>query len=178
LSEGYLVVMQHPVTTEYRDSRKHIEVTLAAIHKLNKPTLWFWPNVDAGADGTSTGIRAFREQHQLPNVHFFKNMEGIDFLQLLQHSDCLIGNSSVGIRECAYLGVPVVNIGSRQNRRDRGGNSVDVDYCQEKIQEAILSAMQKGKSVSSSLYGDGKAGRQIAELLATSPLQFHKTIMY
>ncbi|MBA4277632.1 UDP-N-acetylglucosamine 2-epimerase [Flavobacterium sp.] len=178
LSKGYLVVMQHPVTTEYQDSRKHIEVTLEAIHKLNKPTLWFWPNVDAGADGTSTGIRAFREQHQLSNVHFFKNMEGKDFLQLLQHSDCLIGNSSVGIRECAFLGVPVVNIGSRQNRRDRGGNSVDVDYLEEQIEAAIVASLQNGKLLSSSLYGDGKAGIRIAELLAQLPLQFHKTIMY
>jgi UDP-hydrolysing UDP-N-acetyl-D-glucosamine 2-epimerase len=178
LSEGYLVVMQHPVTTEYQDSRKHIEATLEAIHQLNKPTLWFWPNVDAGADGTSTGIRAFREQHQLTNVHFFKNMEGKDFLELLQHSDCLIGNSSVGIRECAFLGVPVVNIGSRQNRRDRGGNSFDVDYCQEKIEYAILASVQRGKSMSSSIYGTGNAGTQIAELLLRLPLQFHKTIMY
>ena len=178
LSNGYLVVMQHPVTNEYQHSRKHIEATLEAIHKINKPTLWFWPNVDAGADGTSTGIRAFREQHQLPKVHFFKNMEGLDFLQLLQHSDCLIGNSSVGIRECAFLGIPVVNIGSRQNRRDRGGNSVDVDYSQEKIEAAIVAAVEKGKSISSSIYGDGKAGTQIAVLLAQLPLQFHKTIMY
>lgn len=178
LSNGYLVVMQHPVTTEYKDSRKHVEATLEAIYKLNKPTLWFWPNVDAGADGTSTGIRAFREQHNLPNVHFFKNMEGKDFLQLLKHSDCLIGNSSVGIRECAYLGVSVVNIGSRQNRRDRGGNSVDVDYSQKEIEEAILAIVQNDKIVSSSIYGDGKAGIKIAELLAEVPLQFHKTIMY
>ena len=83
LSDGYLVVMQHPVTTEYQNSRKHIEETLEAVKKLNLPTLWFWPNVDAGADGTSTGIRAFREHHQLNNVHFFKNMEGGDFLILL-----------------------------------------------------------------------------------------------
>lgn len=178
LSRGYLVVMQHPVTTEYRDSRKHIEVTLEAIYKLSKPTLWFWPNVDAGADGTSTGIRAFREQHHLPNVHFFKNMEGKDFLQLLKHSDCLIGNSSVGIRECAFLGVPVINIGSRQNRRERGENSVDVDYSQEQIEAAIVASIQKGKTISSSIYGDGKAGVQIADLLAELPLQFHKTIMY
>ncbi|PBI89466.1 UDP-N,N'-diacetylbacillosamine 2-epimerase (hydrolyzing) [Flavobacterium sp. ACN2] len=178
LSNGYLVVMQHPVTTEYKDSRKHVEATLEAIYKLNKPTLWFWPNVDAGADGTSTGIRAFREQHNLPNVHFFKNMEGKDFLQLLKHSDCLIGNSSVGIRECAYLGVPVVNIGSRQNRRDRGGNSVDVDYSQKEIEEAITAIVKNDKIVSSSIYGDGKAGIKIAELLAEVPLQFHKTIMY
>lgn len=178
LSKGYLVVMQHPVTTEYKDSRKHIEATLEAIFKLNMPTLWFWPNVDAGADGTSSGIRAFREQHQLPNVHFFKNMEGIDFLHLLHHSSCLIGNSSVGIRECAYLGVPVINIGSRQNKRDRGGNSIDVDYCQEKIENAILDSIVKGKSISSSIYGNGKAGQQIADLLQQLPLQFHKTITY
>lgn len=178
LSDGYLVVMQHPVTTEYKDSRKHIEATLEAIYKINKPTLWFWPNVDAGADGTSTGIRAFREQHQLPNVHFFKNMEGKDFLELLKHSDCLIGNSSVGIRECAFLGVPVVNIGSRQNRRDRGGNSVDVDYSQDQIEVAILRSIEKGKTVSSSIYGNGRAGEQIAELLVELPLKFHKTIMY
>ena len=178
LSKGYLVVMQHPVTNEYQDSRKHIEATLAAINKINRPTLWFWPNVDAGADGTSTGIRAFREQHRLPNVHFFKNMEGVDFLQLLQHCDCLIGNSSVGIRECAYLGVPVVNIGSRQNRRDRGGNSVDVDYSQDSIEAAIISSTNNGKSISSPIYGDGKAGIQIAELLSKVPMRFHKTITY
>lgn len=178
LSQGYLVVMQHPVTNEYQDSRKHIEATLEAIHKLNKPTLWFWPNVDAGADGTSTGIRAFREKYQLPNVHFFKNMEGMEFLELLQHSDCLIGNSSVGIRECAFLGVPVVNIGSRQNRRDRGGNTVDVDYVQTEIESAIMNAVNNGKSMSSNLYGNGNSGIKIAQLLTELPLQFHKTIMY
>uniref|UniRef100_UPI0030D74FDE UDP-N-acetylglucosamine 2-epimerase n=1 Tax=uncultured Planktosalinus sp. TaxID=1810935 RepID=UPI0030D74FDE len=59
LSEGYLVVMQHPVTNEYALSRKQIEATLHAINELHIPTLWFWPNVDAGADGTSTGIRSF-----------------------------------------------------------------------------------------------------------------------
>jgi UDP-hydrolysing UDP-N-acetyl-D-glucosamine 2-epimerase len=178
LAQGYLVVMQHPVTTEYQDSRKHIEATLEAIHHLNIPTLWFWPNVDAGADGTSTGIRAFREKYQLPQVHFFKNMEGMDFLELLQHSSCLIGNSSVGIRECAYLGVPVVNIGSRQNRRDRGGNTTDVDYVQSEIETAIKKAIDNGKTISSNLYGEGNSGTKIAQLVAELPLQFHKTIMY
>jgi UDP-hydrolysing UDP-N-acetyl-D-glucosamine 2-epimerase len=178
LTQGYLVVMQHPVTTEYKDSRKHIEATLEAVYKLERPTLWFWPNVDAGADGTSTGIRAFREQHQLPNVHFFKNMEGKDFLQLLKHSDCLIGNSSVGIRECAFLGVPVINIGSRQNRRDRGNNVVDVSYNEKEIIAAIEDCIVNGKFDPSNVYGGGDAGQKIANLLAELPLQFHKTISY
>lgn len=177
LSDGYLVVMQHPVTNEYQDSRIHIEATLQAVYELNKPTLWFWPNVDAGADGTSTGIRAFRETHQLPNVHFFKNMEGKDFLHLLNHADCLIGNSSVGIRECAYLGVPVVNIGSRQHRRDRGDNVLDVTYHIEEIKDAIKNRIDSSK-ISSDVYGGGDAGKQIADLLESLPLQFHKTIMY
>ena len=178
LDNGYLVVMQHPVTTEYKDSRHHVETTLKVIHKLNKPTLWFWPNVDAGADGTSTGIRSYRETHQLPYVHFFKNMEGQDFLHLLQHSNCLIGNSSVGIRECAYLGVPVINIGSRQHRREQGFNVTNVTYSEVEIEAAIKKAVNKGKLKTSSIYGNGKSGEKIAELLAKLPLQFHKTIMY
>lgn len=178
LSNGYLVVMQHPVTTEYQDSRKHIEETLEAVKELNIPTLWFWPNVDAGADGTSTGIRAFREKHQLPNVHFFKNMEGDDFLALLHNSTGLIGNSSVGIRECAFLGVPVINIGSRQNKRDRGNNVTDINYDRNEIINAVKTVFSKGKAVSSDVYGGGEAGEKIASLLETLPLRFHKTITY
>lgn len=178
LSKGYIVVMQHPVTNEYQDSRKHIESTLKAIQKIDKPTLWFWPNVDAGADGTSTGIRSFREKYKMENVHFFKNMEGDDFLNLLNNSMCLVGNSSVGIRECAYLGVPVVNIGSRQNKRDRGMNVVDVDYDETKIEEAIKACIKTQNRTKSNVYGGGTAGKKIADLLSMLPLQFHKTINY
>jgi UDP-hydrolysing UDP-N-acetyl-D-glucosamine 2-epimerase len=137
LQNGYLVVTQHPVTNEYALSRKQIEVTLQAINELGIATLWFWPNVDAGADGTSTGIRSFRENNELNHIHFFKNMQGEDFLELLHHSKGLVGNSSVGIRECAFLGVPVVNIGSRQHRRQRGKNVIDVGYEKEAIKNAI-----------------------------------------
>lgn len=178
LDNGYIVVMQHPVTNEYQDSRKHIEATLRAIQKMNLPTLWFWPNVDAGADGTSTGIRSFREKYALENVHFFKNMEGDDFLNLLNCSICLIGNSSVGIRECSYLGVPAINIGTRQNRRDRGQNSSDVSYNEDEITNAVKNILVKTERPKSEVYGGGNAGKKIAELLHSLPLQFHKTITY
>src|SRR3990172_12570026 len=105
VSNGYLVVMQHPVTTEYEESRKHVTETLYAVSDLNIPTLWFWPNVDAGSDGTSKGIRVFRELENVSNIHFFKNMEPQDFLRLIYNSKCIIGNSSVAIRECSFLGV-------------------------------------------------------------------------
>lgn len=178
LSSGYLVVMQHPVTNEHHQSREHVEETLKAIASIQRPTLWFWPNVDAGADGTSSGIRAFRENNKLDHVHFFKNMEPDDFLRLLINADCMVGNSSVGIRECAYLGVPVVNIGSRQNKRDRGNNVVDVQYNQTEIKNAIIAWQQSNRPDGSSVYGGGQAGKVIAGLLASCPLKFHKTITY
>lgn len=178
LSKGYIVIMQHPVTNEYQDSRKHINETLYAIKDIGLPVLWFWPNVDAGADGTSAGIRAFREKYQTSHIHFFKNMEGEDFLKLLYNSKCLVGNSSVGIRECAYLGVPVVNIGSRQNKRARGQNVLDVGYDRESISGAVKHFIHNGRPEPSHVYGGGDAGKQIANLLAELPYRFHKTIQY
>lgn len=176
--KGYLVVMQHPVTTEYESSKEHILLTLEAVHELGLPTYWFWPNVDAGADGTSKGIRAFREAKQPDNIHFFKNMDPIDFLKLLFNSKCLVGNSSVGIRECSYLGVPVVNIGSRQLGRERANNVIDVDYTKSEIKMAIKKAYIESKRTQSNLYGEGNSGKEIADLLAHIKLRFHKTISY
>lgn len=178
LTKGYIIVLQHPVTNEYQDSRKHINETLFALIDIGLPVLWFWPNVDAGADGTSAGIRAFREKCITTNFHFFKNMEGEDFLKLLYNSKCLVGNSSVGIRECAFLGVPVVNIGSRQMRRARGNNVLDVEYERTAIAKSINHYLLNSRPEPSNVYGGGDAGLQIANLLAELPLRFHKTISY
>ncbi len=178
ISKGYIVVMQHPVTTEFGQSRAQINETLYAIKALDKPTFFFWPNVDAGADGTSNGIRSFRELEKPENIHFFKNMEPDDFLRLLYNCSCLIGNSSVGIRECAYLGVPVVNIGSRQNGRERGHNVVDVNYKREAIVEAVELQLNRGRYAPDQIYGDGQAGIKIADLLAKVELNFRKRITY
>ncbi|MDO6600696.1 UDP-N-acetylglucosamine 2-epimerase [Tenacibaculum sp. 1_MG-2023] len=175
---GYLVVMQHPVTTEYDSARKDVETTLKAIYELDIPTFWFWPNVDAGSDGTSGGIRSFRERMKPKNIHFFKNMEPQDFLSLLVNSKCLIGNSSVGIRECSYLGVPTVNIGTRQNRRQRGTNVVDVSYDKQEIKEAVLARISSVDIIKQNIYGTGNSGEKIAETLANTNLSFHKTIVY
>lgn len=176
--EGYIVVLQHPVTTEYKQAKEQVLETLRAVKALNYPTFWFWPNVDAGSDGTSNGIRSFRELEQPQNIHFFKNMEPMDFLRLLKNSKALVGNSSVGLRECSYLGVPVVNIGNRQHRRSRGENVMDVDYNEKRIFEATKSAIDGEHYPSSGVYGTGDSGEQMAEILATSPLTYSKTITY
>lgn len=176
--DGYQVVLQHPVTTEYNDSMNHIVETLHAVHDAGYPTFWFWPNVDAGADGTSKGIRVFREKYRPENIQFFKNMEPEDFLHLLNGSNGLIGNSSVGIRECSYLGVPVINIGNRQHRRQRGNNVIDVGYGRKEISDAITSIINSERPKPSQIYGDGEAGKHIANILAEVELRYHKTIMY
>jgi UDP-N-acetylglucosamine 2-epimerase len=170
--------MQHPVTTEHDMARKHVMETLEAVYKINLPTLWFWPNVDAGSDGTSNGIRSFREKYKPENINFFKNMAPDDFLRLLYSSKCLIGNSSVGIRECSYLGVPVVNIGTRQNGRERGKNVIDVGYCRDEIESAINRQMGNGRYGQDTLYGDGKAGERISKVLARAPLEIQKRLTY
>lgn len=177
-TKGYIVVMQHPVTTEYAESRVHVEATLKAVDNLDIPTFWFWPNVDAGADGTSNGIRAYREGIKPNNIRFFKNMEPHDFLRLIKNAKVLIGNSSVGIRESAFLGVPVINIGSRQNARERGKSVIDCEYVQAEIETAVYKHIAHGHYESEHIYGDGHAGIKIADVLATIPLRFHKTITY
>ena len=176
ISDGYIVAMQHPVTTEYGMSRAHVNETLNAVKDLDIPVFWFWPNVDAGADGTSKGIRAFREKNPDTKIHFFKSMEPMDFLKVLKNSKCLVGNSSVGIRESSYLGVPVVNIGSRQRGRERGRNVIDVDYDSGLIKTAIENQMNTGHYERDTIYGDGKAGEKIADLLASAPLTIDKII--
>lgn len=178
LSRGYIVVMQHPVTSEYAQSRTQIEATLQAAARCGLPVLWFWPNVDAGSDGTSSGIRAFRERNPDAPFHFFKNMAPHDFLRLLVNSRCLVGNSSVGIRECAFLGVPVVNIGSRQAGRERGRNTIDVGHDPAQILAAIERQAAHGPYASDPIYGDGRAGQKIADVLATCPLTIEKRLAY
>jgi UDP-N-acetylglucosamine 2-epimerase len=178
VSSNYLVVMQHPVTTEYQQAREQTENTLRVVREMGMPTLWFWPNVDAGSDGTSMAIRSFREREKPDNIRFFKNMSPGDFLRLLYNSRCLVGNSSVGVRECSYLGVPVVNIGSRQGGRERGTNVLDVGYDSRETADAIQRHLSNGRYPKDSLYGDGTAGARIAERIATTPLCVEKRLGY
>jgi UDP-hydrolysing UDP-N-acetyl-D-glucosamine 2-epimerase len=178
LTEDYIVVLQHPVTTEYEASREHIEETLHAIADSGMQTLWFWPNVDAGSDGTSKGIRAFREKNSLPKVHFLKNLPPEEFVRLVYNSRCLVGNSSMAIRECSYLGVPAVNIGNRQADRERGPNVVDVGYDRNEILAAIRRQVARGRVESDDLYGEGDAGKRMAAILAEVPLTVEKRITY
>jgi UDP-hydrolysing UDP-N-acetyl-D-glucosamine 2-epimerase len=178
LTQGYLVVMQHPVTTEIAETRHHIGETVLAVKELALPTLWFWPNVDAGSDTVSKILRTEREHGCLQQVHFFRNMNPEDFLYTLLACKCLIGNSSVGVRECAYLGIPSVNIGNRQRFRERGRNVIDVPYDRRAIIDAVERQIANGRHARDEIYGDGTAGTKIADLLESTPLTIDKHLSY
>lgn len=175
--QDYIICMQHPVTYEWDQAHLHVTETLEAIREIGAQCYWFWPNVDAGADLTSKAIRTFRETGQIPNVHFLKNMPPDEFLYLLSKSKCIVGNSSTGLREAAFLSVPAVNIGSRQKGRERGRSVVDVGYCRKEIAKAIKH--QIGRDYDSDpIYGDGRSGPRIAHRLATVELRTEKRIVY
>ncbi len=177
-SRPYLMVLQHPVTTEYGSGFRQIQETLLAIHQLDMQTLWFWPNVDAGSDDVSKGIRTFREQVRDSRIHFFINMAPDDYARALSHSACIVGNSSSALREAAFLGVPAVNIGTRQAGRERGPNVVDADYERSGILAAVHRQLKHGRYPRSLLFGDGQAGQRIAQALALCDPPLQKRITY
>ncbi|MCK5605186.1 UDP-N-acetylglucosamine 2-epimerase, partial [Candidatus Pacearchaeota archaeon] len=148
--------------------------TLHAIHEINIPTIWLWPNMDAGSDATSNSIRAFREQYNPQHIHFFKNFSFEDYARLINNCKVLVGNSSSGIRESSFLGVPVVNIGTRQHHRERGKNVVDATYNREDIKSAIIKQMEIGKYEPDYIYGNGNAGKIIADNLINFELEVQK----
>lgn len=176
--EEYIMVMQHPVTLEWEEAQQQMTETLMAIDELDMPAYWFWPNVDAGADAGSRAIRMFREQGKGRQIRFLKNLPPEEFLHVLLYSKCLVGNSSVGIRESSHLGTPVVNIGSRQKGRDRGHNVIDVEHDKLQILDATQTQIAHGRYAQDRVYGDGKSGERIAEILANAKFTIEKRITY
>lgn len=161
----YIVVLQHSVTTEYEKTVQHIVETIKAIQKLNFQVVWLWPNIDAGSEIISKKIRILRETQKIKKIAFYKNFEPLDFIRLINYSKCLVGNSSAAIREGSYLGVPAVNIGSRQNFRERGRNVIDVEYNSEEIYKAILKQIKIKNYKKNKLFGDGRSGERIAKII-------------
>ncbi len=174
----YLVLTQHPVTTEYDENLEHVRETIAALQDLNMPTVWVMPNMDAGSDGINKGIRIFRESKRPDNIHFFKSLPIELFAPLMKNAACLLGNSSSGIRESAFLGTPSVNIGSRQQGRQRGKNVMDVGYDRYQIVKAVRAQLAHGRYASDDIYGDGYAADRIVDILKSADFKIQKTVTY
>jgi len=176
--QPFVLVSQHPVTTEYGAGETQITMTLEAIRELDLPAIVLWPNADAGSDDIARGIRKWRERKLDRHMHFFKNLPIETYVRLLRKTACLVGNSSSGIREGAFIGTPVVNIGTRQTARDRGSNVLDVPYDKDEIKAAIARQVSHGPYAMEPIYGDGRAGQRIADILATEVVNVQKCITY
>jgi UDP-N-acetylglucosamine 2-epimerase len=172
------MISQHPVTTEYGEGERQITQTLLAAQDLGLPTFVFWPNADAGSEDVARGMRKFRENRDVSKMHFFKNLPVETYIQLMQKTACLAGNSSSAIREGAFMGTPAVNIGSRQDMRQHGLNICAVDHDRSAIASAMLEQVQHGPYASEPIYGDGHAGGRIADILSRCEVRIQKRITY
>jgi UDP-hydrolysing UDP-N-acetyl-D-glucosamine 2-epimerase len=172
-----IVFMQHPVTTEYEQSNWQIKESLKALKELGVQTIAIYPNVDAGADLVIKGIRQM-DAEAWSFMRWYKHLPLETFYRLMKHCDAFVGNSSAGLREGAYLGTPVVNIGTRQDGRERGPNVVDVPHDSIRIRDAILSQLEHGTYPQDLRYGEGKAGHRIASILANNNIPKVKRMTY
>lgn len=170
----YILMVQHPVTTSFGEGIRQVTETLQALKKRPEQKIVLWPNIDAGSDDVSKGIRVFREKNLKNNFHYYRGFSPEDYMRLLNNAVCAVGNSSSFIREGSYLGTPAVIVGDRQEGREKGDNIFCVDYKKIEITGALDRQISHGKYKSSDLFGDGNAGKRISEVLSSIELKIKK----
>ncbi len=175
----FLLIVFHPVSTEFGEEKEKITELFKALEKVAMPTIWLWPNIDAGSDNISKAIRIYREHHESDQwLRLIKNLEPIIFQKVLKKCICAIGNSSSFIRDASFSGTPVVLIGNRQEGREAGENVIAVPADSETIFTAIKKQIAHGIYEPSTLYGNGTASAAITEKLAEVPLVNQKKLHY
>ena len=166
-TKPYILMVQHPVTTSYGHGFEEISESLQAIALISDiQKVVMWPNSDAGSDDVSKGIRHFRETKVSDNISYYKNFSPEDYARVLNNAACCVGNSSSFIRECSFLGVPVVLVGDRQEGREHSKNVVFTNYNCNEIAHSISEQIKNGRYEHSGIFGDGSAGYKIANELA------------
>ena len=167
LEKKWIIALIHPVPLEKKTAlKKQIQVVLKAIDKINEEIILIYPNSDTGSNTFIYEIEKMRKKN---NIHIFKNIKKDLFLNLLTHANLLIGNSSSAIIESTYFHLPVVNIGSRQEGREKSTNTISVGYDSNKILQAIKKALSdefiKISQNAKQIYGNGKTGKKIVNIL-------------
>jgi len=165
--ENIIILSQHPVTSEYNLAKKNYETTFKALKKFGNQykIIVFWPNADPGSDQISTYIRSLREKYELNNFRFISNLPSENYFQLMNEALVIVGNSSSAIREGAYIGIPGVNIGTRQDSRLKSKNILNIKYNEKLIFEAIKKQIKKKKYKSDKIYGNGSASKKILNII-------------
>jgi UDP-hydrolysing UDP-N-acetyl-D-glucosamine 2-epimerase len=175
ISKPFLTVIQHPVTTE-SSNRQHLETTFRALSTLELPIVWFWPNPDAGTGEMSETLRHFREHHEAATdrMRFITNVPADQFIALLKRTACVVGNSSAGIKECSFLGTPVVDIGGRQQGRLSADNVIRTEYDAENVRAAVKRQLAHGRYAPSHIYFKANASQSMVDVLTSVKLYTQK----
>lgn len=166
MEKELILVVQHPVTNESKDAGLQMRSTLNAIVKLQRQTIVIYPNSDAGSRDMIEMIKKYRKYNF---IKIYKTLPRREFLSLMSMSDVMIGNSSAGIVEAPMFNLPVINIGTRQEGRERAENVIDREYDSEKIYDLarkILAEREKWRlKKMRTPYKDVNSANKILEVL-------------
>ena len=178
VSRPFILVLFHPVTTEYGDERKQMEELLLALGSVQTQTILLWPNIDAGADHISKTIRIYRDRQKPTWLRLLINFHPETFLKVLANAVCAVGNSSSFVRDASYFGTPVVLVGRRQEGREKAPHVMPVEPVASQIIAAINVQISNGRYSPSDLYGDGYVSDKIAAALAKLTPYVQKRLHY
>lgn len=152
----YAVAMFHPVTTEAMEMQNHADNFVAALLQDNHNYIVVFPNNDLGS---SAILKAYERLKEQPRFRIFPSLRFEYFLTLLKNAQFVIGNSSAGIREAPYYGLPIINIGTRQQNRAVSANIVHTTYQQNEIVKALNSMGKQPINPLISDFGDGNSAQ-------------------
>lgn len=183
-NDKYIVLIHHPIITDVKNEGRNIRQTLDAIVESGYKCLINYPNSDAGNFAIIEAYQEYVKKHK--QLFVFKNLDRLNYINILRNASCLLGNSSSGIIEAPSLGLPVVNIGTRQRGRTHADNVIFVDNDKKQIIEAITKSLTDTDYINSvkaikNPYGDGNSSAKIVEVLRTIELNdklTHKNITY
>lgn len=167
--ESYAILLFHPVTTSVEALPEQTEELLSAVRSSERNYVVIYPNNDHGSDV----ILERYEEHLEGDPRFavYPSLRFEYFLTLLKNAEFILGNSSAGIREAPYYGVPTINVGSRQDSRSRNEDILDVDFDREEILRAIDRAQDHDPAPDvPEEFGDGSSRTRFREVLEGSRL--------
>lgn len=174
LAEPPVVVAYHPVTLA-RETTEEVDAVFAALERIERPIVFCFPNADAGSRRIAARAGSFCAEH--PRARLFVNLEPATYWGLLRHAALMLGNSSSGIMESPSLGLPAVNVGRRQDGRERAANVIDApaeaSAILDAVRRAVAPAFVESVRTVENPYGDGRASERIAALLAELEIGDH-----
>lgn len=170
LNQPTILIAYHPVTI-HRDTVTEANALFSALEQLSEQLVFCYPNADAGSRNLVERTKLFLKARG--HGHLFVNLRAVTYWSLLQNVQIMVGNSSSGIMETGSFALPTVNVGMRQQGRERAPNVLDADpdtaHILEKIREARSDAFRKSLQGMMNPYGDGHAAERIVKVLSTLP---------